>query len=140
MDGDTLKCEMENGNEENIRLIGIDSPESIITSKAYRDSEKTGDSIKTIKEMGEKSKAFVISKVTVGDIIKLEMDVQERDKYGRTLAYVYLKAGTMLNEIIVKEGYAQASTYPPNVKYQALFIEAQSESKENKRGLWIMEE
>ncbi len=136
VDGDTLKCKMENGKEENIRLIGIDAPESIITSKAYSDSEKTGDTIETIKEMGEKSKAFVMTRVKVGNKIKLELDIQEKDKYNRTLAYVYLEDGTMLNEILVKEGYAQVSTYPPNVKYEKIFLENQNDARDKKRGFW----
>jgi len=122
--------------KKNIRLIGIDAPESIITTKAYRDSEKTGDSIETIKKMGELSKKFVMKNLRPGTKIKLEFDIQKSDRYGRTLAYVYLPNGAMLNELIVKEGYAQVSTHPPNVKYEKLFIERQKEAIENNRGLW----
>ena len=55
---------------------------------------------------------------------------------GRTLAYVYLENGTLLNEIIVQEGYAQVSTYPPNVKYEKLFLKRQNEARENNKGFW----
>ena len=62
--------------------------------------------------------------------------VQDPDKYGRFLAYVYLSSGKMLNEEIVKAGYANVMTVPPNVKHQEAFLRAYREARENKRGLW----
>ncbi len=61
---------------------------------------------------------------------------QERDRYGRLLGYVYLSNGKMLNEEIVKAGYANVMTIPPNVKYQDRFLKACQEAREKKRGLW----
>ena len=136
VDGDTIYCITNENEEEKVRLIGVDAPESIITQKAYKDSDRTGDSIETIKKMGMKSKEFVESRLQIGTGIKLEFDIQKKGKYGRTMAYVFLPDGTMLNELLVKEGYAQVSTYTPNVKYEKLFIEAQKSARENKRGLW----
>ncbi len=52
------------------------------------------------------------------------------------LSYVYLSDGKMLNEEIVKAGYANLMTYPPNVKYQERFLKAYREAKDNRRGLW----
>ena len=66
----------------------------------------------------------------MGTTVKLELDVQPRDKYGRLLAYVYLSDGTMLNALLVQEGYAQVMTIPPNVKYQDLFLKLQREARE----------
>ena len=71
-----------------------------------------------------------------GKEVRLEMDVQERDKYGRLLAYVYLEDSTFVNAELLKQGYAQVATYPPNVKYVELFVKLQKEARENKRGLW----
>ena len=68
--------------------------------------------------------------------VRIELDVQARDKYGSLLAYVYLSNGKMLNEEIVKAGYANLMTIPPNVKYQETFLRAYREARENKRGLW----
>jgi len=76
------------------------------------------------------------SLVKKGDKVKIEFDVQKRDKYGRLLGYVYLPGGRMLNEEIVKAGYVSLLTYPPNVKYQERFLKAYREARENKRGLW----
>jgi micrococcal nuclease len=64
------------------------------------------------------------------------MDVEARDKYGRFLAYVYLPDGTMFNALLVKEGYAQIMTIPPNVKYQDLFLKLQREAREQGKELW----
>jgi micrococcal nuclease len=66
----------------------------------------------------------------------MEFDVQKRAKGGRLLGYVYLSDGKMLNEEIVKAGYAYPMTVPPNVKYQERFLKAYREARENRRGLW----
>jgi len=69
-------------------------------------------------------------------LITLEFDVQERDRYGRLLGYVYLSNGKMLNEEIVKAGYANVMTIPPNVKYKDMFLKAYNYAMESKLGLW----
>ncbi len=63
-------------------------------------------------------------------------DVEKRDQYGRILAYVYLQDGRMLNEEIVKSGYANVMTIPPNVKHEDRFRKVYREARENRRGLW----
>ena len=63
-------------------------------------------------------------------------DAQERDRYDRLLGYVYLTNGKMLNEEIVKAGYANVMTIPPNVKYKDRFLKAYREAREKERGLW----
>ncbi len=136
VDGDTIYCSKGYGKEQKVRLIGIDAPESNKNSKTYRDAERTGDSVESIIKLGKKSTAFVKSRISVGMEVRLERDVQTQDKYGRTLAYVYLLDGSMLNELIVREGYAQVMTIPPNIKYQGLFVEAERDARKNKRGLW----
>jgi hypothetical protein len=68
--------------------------------------------------------------------VDLELDVQKIDPYGRLLAYVYLPEGRMFNEVLLEEGYAQVATFPPNVRYQERFLEAQREARARNRGLW----
>lgn len=63
----------------------------------------------------------------------------EKDKYGRLLAYVYLPDGTFVNAELVKLGYAQVATYPPNAKHQELFLKLQREAQRENRGLWSKE-
>jgi len=66
---------------------------------------------------------------------ELMKDVSETDKYGRLLRYVWL-GDQMVNETLVKEGFAQVSTFPPDVKYKEKFLEVQKFARENKIGLW----
>ena len=70
-----------------------------------------------------------------GQHIWLELDVPLRDGEGRLLAYVYV-GDLMVNAELVRQGYAQVATFPPNVKYQELFLTRQREAREAKRGLW----
>ena len=117
VDGDTIKL----ANGETIRYIGIDTPETKHPTKA--------DGCFGL-EASERNKELVLGKK-----VDLTYDVSETDQYGRVLAYVWVD-GKMVNEKLVEEGYAFAKSYPPDVKYQGLFIEAESGARENNRGLW----
>ena len=86
--------------------------------------------------MGKRATEYVESLVKIGDLITIEFDAQEKDRYGRLLGYVYLSNGKMLNEEIVKAGYANVMTIPPNVKYKSRFLIAYKHARERKRGLW----
>lgn len=131
IDGDTLQLE----NGERLRLIGIDSPEMHESDKLYRDSQRSGKDIRTIKELGRRAYEFT-KKLVEGKYVSLEFDVEKYDKYGRLLAYVYLKDGTFINAKIVEQGYANLMTIPPNVKYADLFLKLYREARTRKRGLW----
>lgn len=122
VDGDTLKIQY-NGTEQKVRLIGIDTPESV-----HPDKNKN-------TEYGKKASEYT-KKLVEGTKVKLEFDVSQTDKYGRLLAYVYLENGEMLNEKLLKQGYAQIATYAPNVKYVEKFKQIQKEARENKNGFW----
>jgi len=115
IDGDTI--ELADGIT--IRYIGVNTPEV----------GQPG-----AEEATEANRAWV-----EGKKVRLEYDVQKQDKYGRTLAYVYLEDGTFVNAELVKKGYAQVATYPPNVKYVDLFQKYQQEAQTEKRGLWASE-
>ena len=135
VDGDTLKISY-NGQDESVRLIGIDTPESRINKKTKKDAKRSGQDIETIIAMGKRATAYVESLVKAGDAIEIEFDVQKRDKYKRLLCYVYLSGGKMLNEAIVNAGYANVMTIPPNVKYKDRFLRSYKLSKEERNGLW----
>jgi len=157
IDGDTLKLT----NGEIVELIGIDAPESEPNAKAKRDAERTGQDLETITKMGQEATEFVKKLVPETGAVRLEFDVQEKDRYGRLLAYVWCpsihiggheitKDGVkevdedtgewMLNEAIIAEGYASPMTIPPNVKYAELFEELYKEAREQKMGLWKNQE
>lgn len=135
IDGDTLKVDVE-GHNESVRLIGIDTPESKPNAKALKDSARSGEELAAIVLQGKKAAAFTRSLVRKGDVVRLETDVQQRDKYRRILAYVYLRDGSMLNEAIVRAGYAAPMTIPPNVKHQDRFLKAYRDARESHQGLW----
>jgi micrococcal nuclease len=63
--------------------------------------------------------------------------VSETDRFGRLLRYVYLESGEMVNELLVRDGYAQVSTFPPDVKYQDRFLAAQQQAVASGAGLWL---
>ncbi len=138
IDGDTFHCRLQSGEDVKVRLIGVDTPESTDNPKAKRDSEKSGIPVEEIIKMGKLAKEFTKQLIPEGEVVYLEFDVQQTDRYGRLLAYVWLRDGRMLNEVLIKEGYAQVYTVPPNVKYQERFIEAQRYARENRKGLWGM--
>lgn len=121
VDGDTIIVDF-NGKEERVRLIGIDTPESVHPDKS-----------KNIPE-GEIASRFTKEKLE-GKEVALEFDVQERDHYGRLLAYIWF-GGTMFNKTLLQEGCAQIATYPPNVKYVDDFTKVQKEARENNKGFW----
>ena len=117
IDGDTI--EIEGG--EKVRYIGIDTPET-------KHPQKTVQCFG--KEASEKNKELV-----EGRKVRLEKDVSQTDRYGRLLRYIYLD-DVFVNDYLVRQGFAHASTYPPDVKYQDQFLEAQKEARDNNRGLW----
>lgn len=117
IDGDTITLE----NGEVVRYIGIDTPETTHPSKPVQCFGK---------EASEKNKELV-----EGKMVRIEKDVSERDKYNRLLRYVWV-GDIFINDYLVREGYAYASTYPPDVKYSDQFLKAQQEAREKKKGLW----
>ena len=121
VDGDTIKV-MYQGKEESVRLIGVDTPESV-----HPDASKN-------TEFGKISSEFT-KKYLDGKEVSLEFDVQERDKYSRLLAYVYI-GGEMYNKILLQEGMAKVATFPPNVKYVDDFLALERKAREDNKGLW----
>ncbi len=122
-DGDTFKVSI-NGTTETIRLIGVDTPETVHPTEPV---ECFG------REASNKTKAAL-----TGAFVSFEQDPTqgERDKYGRLLVYTYLSDGTNFNKLLIEEGYAYEYTYNAPYKYQEEFKSAQREAELNKRGLW----
>ncbi len=136
VDGDTFHCRLPDGRDEKVRLVGIDTPEIERNPKAIMDAERSGQDLETIVSLGKEAENFTKSYLKPGTTVNLELVTQPRGKYGRLLAYVYLSDGTMLNALLVQEGYAQVMTIPPNVKFQDLFLKLQREARERGKGLW----
>ncbi len=117
VDGDTI--EIEGGAR--VRYIGVDTPETV---KPATPVQCFG------KEASAKNKELL-----EGKIVELEKDVSETDRYGRLLRYVYI-GDIFVNKYLVDEGFAYSSSYPPDVKYQEIFKEAQKAAQDAKKGLW----
>lgn len=135
VDGDTIEVNYR-GRSEPLRLIGIDTPESHPNDKAIRISKEYHESLKSILAQGKKATEFLRTFVTPGDSLKLEFDVEKRDKYNRLLGYVFLSDGRMLNEIIIQSGYAYPLTIAPNVKHAKLFKSEFQLARKAQLGLW----
>jgi micrococcal nuclease len=123
IDGDTIEVNLE-GQLYTVRYIGVDTPE---TKHPQKGVQCFGPEA-TQRNLG----------LVAGQSVLLEKDVSETDRYGRLLRYVWLSDGRMVNEVLTSEGYAQVTTYPPDVKYADRFLKAQREAREAKRGLWGM--
>src|SRR5436853_5882049 len=120
VDGDTIHVRV-GARVEKVRYIGVNTPEVHHPTKG--------------EEPGGREAAQVNRRLVEGQAIRLELDVQERDRYGRLLAYVWV-GDLMINAELVRLGYAQVMTVPPNVRYQEVFLKLQREAREAGRGLW----
>ena len=123
IDGDTIEVTISDA-VYTVRYIGVDTPE---TKHPTRGVELYGP------EAAERNRQLVDGKT-----VYLEKDVSETDRYGRLLRYIYVD-DVMVNAVLVEEGYAQVSTYPPDVKHVDLFLKLQREAREESRGLWSAE-
>lgn len=122
-DGDTLHVTID-GTDERVRLIGINTPETVDPRKEVQCFGKEASA--RMKELAE------------GKLVRLEYDDSQgmRDTYGRLLAYVYLEDGQMINRKMVAEGYAYEYTYMAPYLYRDEFRQLQTLARTSKRGLW----
>jgi endonuclease YncB( thermonuclease family) len=117
VDGDTI--ELDGG--ERVRLIGVNTPESV-------------DPRRPVEYFGKEAAEFT-RRMVEGGKVRLEFDDQTRDDYGRTLAYVHLSDGTLLNAELIRQGYGFAYTRFPYRRQQE-FVALEREAREQGRGLW----
>ena len=120
IDGDTIEV-YYNGKIEKVRLIGVDTPETVHPNKP-------------VEYFGKEASNFT-RELAQGKYVTLEFDLQQRDKYNRLLAYVYLDDGTLLNKKIIEEGYGHAYTRYP-FKYLDEFQDAEIKARRVSKGLW----
>ena len=123
IDGDTISI-IKEGRTVTLRLIGLDTPETVDPRKPVQCFGKAAS---------DKAKELL-----TGKTVRIEFDVSQGtlDKYGRTLAYVFLSNGTLFNEYMIAEGYGHEYTYNLPYKYQKEFKEAQRRAREEEKGLW----
>ena len=122
VDGDTIRVELPSG-EEAVRYIGIDTPESV----------KPGSPVECFAERA----SALNERLVRGERVRLVRDVEERDRYGRLLAYVYrARDGLFVNAELVRRGYATVATFPPNVAHEREFRRLANRARLSGRGLW----
>jgi micrococcal nuclease len=123
VDGDTIVVHIA-GRDERVRLIGVDTPESV-------------DPRKPVQCYGKEASAFTTQLLPEGTVVRLERDVEARDRFDRLLAYVYrVSDGLFVNFELARAGYAQVLTIPPNVAYAEEFRVAAAAARQAGTGLW----
>jgi micrococcal nuclease len=129
VDGDTIDVIID-GDDERVRLTGIDTPEISHAASGSRPAS-VGECF------GDEATAFTASLLPIGTPVRLERDVVGRDDYGRLLAYVYrADDGIFVNYEIVRQGYAQPLTIPPNGTFSELMVQAARDAESAGLGLW----
>lgn len=124
VDGDTLKVQRQDGAVVTVRLIGIDTPE-------------TRHPTKPVGCYGPEASARIKELAPIASPLLLERDVQELDRYGRTLGYLWTADGAaMVNEQLIGQGFAVLLTIPPDVKHVERFTAAQQSARDQALGLW----
>ncbi len=123
VDGDTIVVDID-GHEESVRLIGIDTPESVAQDRP-------------VECFGPEAKARTADLLPEGTLVRLERDVEARDRYDRLLAYVIRDADDVfVNRLLVEEGYAESIAYPPNTTRQGELDVAEAAARTARHGLW----
>lgn len=126
IDGDTVEVKMPDGEKESVRLLLIDTPESVHPDKPEQ-------------PYGEESSEFAEKRLTEGKKVRLEYDGPKRDNYGRLLAYIWTNDKNF-NQEMLEEGYARyAYEYEPPYKYQDEFKEAEKEAEEKGERIWSID-
>lgn len=114
VDGDTLEC----ADSRRVRLLLVDAPEM------------------DQGPFGPIAKRELEQIAAVGEALRVEQDVDKRDRYGRTLAHLYLPDGRSVNELLLRSGVAVVSVYPPNVRYVDRYRAVSDSAKAAGVGLW----
>jgi len=126
VDGDTVIVQTEDGEEERVRLLLIDTPESVHPTEPEQ-------------LFGKESSEYAKEILREGDVVELEVGNPERDRYDRLLAYVWID-GVNFNQLMIEKGYARvAYVYEPNTKYLKEFEEAERRAKEEKENIWSVD-
>lgn len=125
IDGDTIKVEFSGGKIETVRLLLIDTPESV--------KPKT-----PVMPFGEEASNFMKKTLIKGTVIEIEKGIEERDKYGRLLAYVWAD-GKNINKELLKKGLARVAYVQSDTKYLEEFKKAEEKAKKERKGIWSLD-
>lgn len=124
VDGDTVRVRIDGGRAEPVRLIGVDTPESVKPNTP-------------VECFAKAASAFAKRLLPRGERVRLRSDVEPRDRYGRRLAYVTrVRGAVFVNAELARRGYAVPLTIPPNVRFSERFAALAREARQARRGLW----
>jgi micrococcal nuclease len=122
VDGDTIRVEQD-GREEAVRYIGVDTPESV----------KPGSPVECFGKAASRAN----SRLVENERVRLVGDIESHDRFGRRLAYVYrVRDGLFVNAELVRRGFATAVTYPPNLAHADQLADLARAARRQQRGLW----
>ncbi len=121
IDGDTIELRIGTSNET-VRLLGIDTPETIHPSKP-------------VECFGPEASARTKQLLPQGTKVRIERDTEARDHFGRLLLYVYL-GDRMVNEVLLSEGFAVPLSIEPNTTHATQFDQVSGEARTASAGLW----
>ncbi len=123
VDGDTIVV-VVHGHRETVRLLGVDTPE-------------TSDPNRPKQCFGAEATSYVAALLPPGTIVRLERDVEARDRYGRILAYVFRSDdNAFVNAQLLARGFADLVIYPPNEAYRSELTHAYTSARTQEAGLW----
>lgn len=126
VDGDTIDVELSNGHIATVRLLLIDTPESVHPEKEEQ-------------PFGKESSDFAKKRLKKGQTVTLEIGNPKRDKYERLLAYIWLDE-VNFNQLMIEEGFARiAYIYEPNTKYLEEFKKAENQAEKNGNNIWSID-
>ena len=121
LDGDTIVVRRDGGEDETVRMLGVDTPETHHPSKP-------------VECFGPEASAFT-SRRLFGRVVTLEDDVEARDLYDRRLAYVYVD-GERFNDVLLRRGFARLLVIEPNRAHARTMLDAELIAEQHARGLW----
>jgi micrococcal nuclease len=125
VDGDTVEIMYGGNKKETVRLLLVDTPETVHPDKP-------------VQPFGKEASDYTKKQLT-GKTVQVELDVSDRDTYGRLLAYLWAD-GKLFNELLLEQGLARvAYIYPPNVKYVDRFKDVQRKAQQAGIGIWSLE-
>ncbi len=124
VDGDTIEVSPQVEDTADVRLIGVDTPETVAPGEP-------------VEPCGPEASAFTTEQLE-GEDVTLEFDEERIDPNDRALAYVWVPDldGELFNEMLVRQGYAEVDTFPPNDEYEERFVAAEEEARDEGLGLW----
>lgn len=123
IDGDTIDVTFGEGPDERLRLLGIDTPETVKPDAP-------------VECFGPEASAAAKDLLAEGSTVIVQRDTEARDRYGRLLGYVWRSDGAFVNRVLVAEGFARTLSIAPNTAHRGDLAAAAAEARTAGRGLW----